>query len=50
MAGNKSAMNPAAIRGWDLFKGKARCMKCHDGPNFSDEGFHNIGIGDKDLG
>ena len=50
MAGNKSAMNPAAIRGWALFKGKANCITCHEGANFSDEGFHNVGIGDNDLG
>ncbi len=28
-----------------LFFGKARCNLCHFGTNFSDENFHNIGIG-----
>lgn len=50
MQGDKSAMDPAAIRGLDLFKGKANCTLCHDGPNFTDESFHNIGIADADKG
>lgn len=49
-AGNKSAMGPAAIRGLALFEGKANCVKCHDGPNFTDESFHNIGVDDDDPG
>ncbi len=48
--GNTSAMSAEAIRGLELFKGKARCVLCHDGANFTDDGFHNIGIGDADLG
>ncbi|PCK09075.1 MAG: cytochrome-c peroxidase [Alteromonadaceae bacterium] len=50
IAGDKSAMSPAAIRGLDLYQGKARCTLCHDGANFTDNSFHNIGTGDKDLG
>lgn len=42
--GNKQAMNQAAIRGMALFKGKARCMLCHNGPNFTDNQFHNLGV------
>ncbi len=48
--GDFSAMSPAAIRGMELFEGKARCILCHDGPNFTNNGFHNIGIGDDDPG
>jgi cytochrome c peroxidase len=48
--GDKSAMIPSAVRGMELFKGKANCTACHSGPNFTDESFHNIGIGDKDEG
>lgn len=29
--------------GLGLFFGKARCAMCHNGPNFTDERFHNIG-------
>ena len=28
-----------------LFFGKANCAACHAGPNFTDNAFHNIGIG-----
>lgn len=44
IAGDISAMSPSAIRGLELFKGKANCAKCHDGPNFTDDSFHNIGV------
>jgi len=32
----------AAERGVALFVGKAGCMRCHVGPNFTDNGFHNL--------
>ncbi len=32
-------------RGWDLFRGKAECYKCHTGKDFTDEKFHNTGVG-----
>jgi cytochrome c peroxidase len=47
LAGEKQAMSPAAIRGMKLFKGKGHCMACHSGPTFSDQGFHNLGVGMK---
>ena len=45
VAGDKSAMPAASVRGMRLFNGKARCRTCHGGPMFSDQGFHNIGVG-----
>ncbi|WDE01286.1 cytochrome-c peroxidase [Thalassomonas actiniarum] len=48
--GDKNAMDPAAIRGLALFEGKARCTKCHDGVNFTDDSFHNIGVNNNDAG
>jgi len=35
-------------RGYTLFTGRdqAGCVHCHDGPTFTDHGFHNLGIGD----
>ncbi len=39
------SMDEAQQRGWDLFRGKANCGLCHNGPNFSDGLFHNVGIG-----
>lgn len=45
MSGDKAAMPEAAIRGMRVFNGKARCRTCHGGPMFSDQGFHNLGVG-----
>ena len=55
-AGDKTAMSAAAVRGFNLFNDpkKANCAICHDGFNFSDSDFHNLGVGMKaqkpDLG
>lgn len=46
--GDEQAMPPSAQRGRTLFFGKARCASCHMGPNFTDELFHDIGIGQED--
>lgn len=43
--GVAGAMTEAQVRGLNIFKEKARCDQCHVGPNFSDEKFHNVGIG-----
>ncbi|QDT66691.1 cytochrome-c peroxidase [Calycomorphotria hydatis] len=43
--GDATAMSEAAVRGMKLFFGKAVCSSCHSGSNFTDNGFHNIGIG-----
>lgn len=42
--GDSKAMDEAAVRGMALFKGKARCVLCHNGPNFTDNQFHNLGV------
>jgi len=42
--GDKSAMSPPSIRGMNLFFGKAKCSICHNGPRFTDDQFHNIGV------
>jgi len=44
-AGDKSALTEGAQRGLALFEGKARCVRCHAGFNFTDEGYRNIGVG-----
>lgn len=44
-AGDKKALSEAAQRGMKLFFGKAVCSACHSGPNFTDNAFHNIGVG-----
>lgn len=44
MKGDKTAMSESAIRGMELFNEKARCIICHNGPNFTDDKFHNLGV------
>ncbi len=44
-AGDKSAMSASAVRGMELFNGKANCSTCHASFNFSDENYRNIGVG-----
>jgi cytochrome c peroxidase len=52
IAGDKDAIDKAAKRGWELFNTRGLCNKCHaltedkrDVINFTDNDFHNIGIG-----
>ncbi len=42
--GETHAMNKAEIKGLDVFLGKGRCVLCHNGFNFTDNGFHNLGL------
>lgn len=44
MLGDEQAMSEPAKRGMTLFNNKAECIKCHNGPNFTDNKFHNIGV------
>ena len=51
----KFPMSESAVRGKTLFfSDKARCATCHVGANFTDEKYHNLGIGmdakEPDLG
>jgi len=50
MAGDGSALSEAEQAGLRLFTGKAGCSGRHVGPNFTDEKYHNTGIGTTDLG
>ncbi len=52
IAGDRNAIDNAAKRGWEIFNTRGRCNKCHalmetkrDVTNFTDNDFHNIGIG-----
>jgi len=44
-AGDQTAFSEAAKRGLALFRGKANCFRCHAGFNFTDESYHNLGVG-----
>ena len=50
LRGDDAALNDKALQGLMLFVGKANCLACHDGANFTDESFHNIGLQTDDLG
>jgi cytochrome c peroxidase len=43
-AGDQSAMNDAAKRGWQTFQ-DAKCTNCHRGVLLTDLSFHNVGVG-----
>lgn len=45
VGGKENALPESAKKGLALFRNKARCTKCHSGFNFTDEKFHNLGIG-----
>ena len=44
--GDPGAVSDAAKRGFEAFQ-KARCVNCHSGVLFTDQQFHNVGIGMK---
>jgi len=48
MLGDKKALGPKAKKGLELFKGKGGCVQCHNGPNFTDGQFHNLGVPEPD--
>lgn len=42
--GDPKAMGEDAQRGRAVFKGKGRCILCHNDSNFTDNQFHNLGV------
>jgi cytochrome c peroxidase len=44
-AGDTSALSESAQRGFAVFMSKGNCAQCHPLPNFTDEGYHNLGVG-----
>lgn len=44
LRGDTNALSDSAVRGLHLFRTTARCINCHNGPNFTDELFHNEGL------
>ena len=50
IAGDEKAIPDSAKRGFALFNGKANCAACHQGWNFTDGSFHDIGLPDDDIG
>src|SRR5215203_4765861 len=52
-AGDNTAISQSAWRGWNIFQA-IKCNNCHDGVLFTDQQYHNVGIGmdqkEPDLG
>lgn len=44
LSGKYNALSNEQILGLHLFRTKARCINCHNGPTFSDGQFHNEGL------
>jgi cytochrome c peroxidase len=44
LRGEPGALSARQRAGLDLFLGKAACATCHNGPNLTDERFHNLGV------
>ncbi len=44
--GDKRAMTRQQVRGFRIFvdRDKGNCATCHMAPNFTDDGFHNVGL------
>lgn len=46
--GDVKALSENQVRGWELFRGKARCIACHQftetSPFFTDSDFYNTGV------
>jgi cytochrome c peroxidase len=42
--GDEKAVDASVKRGFALFQGKADCVGCHTGFNFTDNSFYNIGV------
>ena len=48
--GDERAISEEAKRGFAVFNGKAQCSSCHEGWNFTNDGFQDIGLPSKDVG
>jgi cytochrome c peroxidase len=48
--GNQKAISEEAKRGFAVFNSKAMCSSCHEGWNFTNDGFQDIGLPSKDIG
>ena len=45
LRGEHGAMSAAERHGLWLYESRGQCWRCHGGPNFTDEGYHNTGVG-----
>lgn len=50
LLGDRNALSADAKAGFELFRGDAGCIECHNGPLLSDGGFYRLGVSFKDEG
>ena len=48
--GDEQAISEPAKRGFAIFNAKGQCSSCHEGWNFTNDGFQDIGLADADPG
>lgn len=48
--GDEKAISAEAKHGFLVFNGNAQCSSCHEGWNFTNEGFQDIGLSSDDVG
>jgi cytochrome c peroxidase len=48
--GNEQAISEEAKRGFAIFNTKGQCASCHEGWNFTNDGFQDIGLPSDDVG
>ncbi|OHC63616.1 MAG: hypothetical protein A2045_07835 [Rhodocyclales bacterium GWA2_65_20] len=49
MKGDKKALSDSAKRGMAVYKGKAGCIQCHNGPLASDQGYYSLGVPENEV-
>lgn len=42
--GDKTALSEKAVKGMELYEGKAGCFQCHNSALFSDQDYHALGV------
>jgi cytochrome c peroxidase len=50
IAGDERAISEQAKRGFVIFNSNGHCASCHEGWNFTNDGFHDIGVPGADVG
>lgn len=44
LAGDATALSPEALKGYEIFRGKGKCISCHEGSFLSDNAFHALNV------
>jgi cytochrome c peroxidase len=50
VSGEEQVLTTRELAGLQVFSGKGRCLACHGGWRFTDDGFHDVGLRSEDLG